>query len=185
MWAEAVLLPEDLDRVVAQMTPMAVAVGASHLLLFDASPCVLVPDIGLRIVCKAKVQWPVLGVDVPVTARSLTLLLRPAVARREEGEALVITLAVESAELTGVPGLFEQRIMDLVNKELVKKEVELSWGFAKTLTHSFRLPGALAPLDSLDLEVLRGRVQILGDRLALAVQFGSSVKRHDVAAASP
>jgi len=182
MWVEAVLLTEDLDRLVAQLAPMTVAVGTSHLLLSDPAPCVLVPDVGLRIVCKAKVDWPVLGIDVPVTARSLTVLLRPSIARREQGEVLVITLEVEGADLAGIPGLFEQRITDLVNRELVKKEVELSWAFAKTLTHSFRLPEALAPLASLDLTVLGGRVRILSDGLGLAVKLDSGVKRRDVPA---
>ena len=180
MWVEAVLLTEDLDRPpAAQLAPMTVAVGASHLVLFDPSPCVLVPDVGLRIVCKAKVEWPVLGIDVPVTARSLTVLLRPAIAKREEREVLVVTQEVESVELAAIAGLsFEGRITDLVNEELVKKEVELSWGFAKTLTRSFRLPADLAPLDSLDLTVLCGRVRILSVGIGLAVKLDSGVKRH-------
>jgi hypothetical protein len=182
MWVEAVLLSEDLDRLLAQLAPMTVAVGTSHLVLSDPAPCGLVPDVGLRIVCKAKVHWPVLGIDVPVTARSLTVLLRPAIARRGEREVLVVTLEVESAELAGVAGLFEQRITDLVNEELVKKEVELTWGFAEALTHSFRLPGELAPLDSLDLTVLSGRVRILSDGVGLAVKLDSGVKRRVIAA---
>jgi hypothetical protein len=138
----------------------------------------MVPDIGLHIVCTANVKWPVLGIDVPVTARAVTVLLRPAIAKREDGEMLVVTLEVESADIAGVAGLFEQRITDLVNRELVKKEVELSWGFAQTLTHSFRLPETLAPLDSLDITVLCGRVRILSDGLGLAVKLDSGVKRH-------
>jgi hypothetical protein len=177
MWVEAVLLTEDLDRLVAQLAPMTVRVGASDVLLSDPAPCVLVPDVGVRVVCKAKVHWPVLGIDVPVTARALTVLVRPSITQREQRDVLVITLEVESADLAGVPGLFEQRITDLVNKELIKKEVELSWGFAKTLTHSFRLPDALAPLESLDLTVLGGRVRILSDGLGLAVKLDSGVSR--------
>jgi hypothetical protein len=177
MWVEAVLLTEDLDRLVAQLAPMTVAVGTSHLVLSDPAPCALVPDVGLRVVCKAEVHWPVLGIDVPVTARSVTVLLRPAIATRGEMEMLVVTLEVESADLTGVAGLFEERITDLVNKELVKKQVELSWGFAKALTHSFRLPRELAPLDSLDLTVLGGRVRVLSDGIGRAVKLDSGVKR--------
>jgi hypothetical protein len=183
MWVEAVLLAEDLDRLVTQLTPMTIAVGASHLVLSEPGPCVLVPDIGLRVVCKAKVNWPVLGVDVPITARALTLLLRPRIAKREGGDVLVVTLEIEDADLAGVPGFFEERITELVNKELIKKEVELTWGFAEALTHSFSLPEALAPLDSLDLAVMGGRVRIMSDGLGLAVKLDSGVKRHDVATA--
>jgi hypothetical protein len=177
MWVEAVLLAEDLDRLVAQFAPLNIALGAGHLLLTDPGPCVLVPDVGLRVVCKAKVHWPVLGIDVPVTLHSLTVLVRLEVAPGEEGLRLVFKLEIEDVDLAAVPKMFAHRITEMANAELVRKEVELSWGFARTLTHSFHLPASMESVDSLDLAVTAGRVKILSDGIGLAVKFDSAVMR--------
>ena len=181
MWVEAVLLTEDLDRLVAQFAPLTIPLGAGHLHLSDPRPCVLVPNIGVRVVCRAKVHWPVLGIDVPVTIQSLALLLKPQIVAGENGEALVVGLEIESADLVGVPKVFDHRITEMANKELIRKEVELSWCFVRTLTHSFQLPKSIAPLDSLDLTVLAGRVRILADGVGLAVKLDSAVKRTNAA----
>ena len=177
MWIEAVLLTEDLDGLVAQMAPIEIALDAGHLHLSDPGPCVLVPDVGLRIVCQGKAHWPVLGIEVPVTIRSLTVLLRPEIDSRGSSEEFVVRLEIENVDLAGVPKLFEHRITELANKELVRKRVELSWGFARWLTRSLRLPESIAPLESLDLTVMAGRVRILSDGIGLAVRFGAAVKR--------
>jgi hypothetical protein len=177
MWIEAVLLTDDLDRLVAQFAPMTIELGAGDLLLCDPGPCVLVPDTGVRVICRGKARWPVLGIDLPVTIHALTVLLRPQIAGGDDGGVLVVKLEIESVDLAGVPKMFEHTITEMANKEVVKKEIELSWGFAKTLTHSFRLPESLAPLLSLDLTVLAGRVRIRSDGIGLAVRFESAVKR--------
>jgi hypothetical protein len=177
MWLEAVLQLEDLDRLLAQFAPLTIALGAGRLHLSDPSPCELVPDVGLRVVCKAKVHWPMLGIDVPVTAHSLSVLLRLEVARVLEADVLVFKLEIENVDLAGIPGVFDRRITEMVNAELVRKEVGLTWAFARALTHSFELPAWLEPAASLGLTVVAGRVKIVGKGIGLAVQFESSVKR--------
>jgi hypothetical protein len=90
---------------------------------------------------------------------------------------LVFKLEIEKVDLAGVPKMFDHRIAEMVNAELVRKEVELSWGFARTLTHSFRLPSSIGPLESFDLTVLAGRVTILSSGIGLAVKLDATVKR--------
>lgn len=180
MWVEAVLLTEDLDRLVAQFAPLTIPLGAGQLHLSDPTPCVLVPETGVRVVCRAKVHWPMLGIDVPVTIHSLAVLLRPQIAPGESGEALVVTLEIESMDLAGIPKMFDGRITEMANKELIRKEIELSWCFSRTLTHSFPLPNSITPLDSLDLTVLAGRVRVQSDGVGLAVKLDSAVRRHAV-----
>jgi hypothetical protein len=180
VWVEAVLLTEDLDRLVAQFAPLTIALGAGRLHLSDPEPCVLVPEVGVWVVCRAKVHWPVLGIDVPVTLHSLAVLLRPQVVAGESGEALAVTLEIESMDLAGGPKMLDDRITAMANKELIRKEVELSWCFSRTLTHSFPLPESITPLESLDLTVLAGRVRIRSDGIGLAVKLDSAVKRHAV-----
>ena len=166
--------------MVAQFAPLNIALGAGHLLLTDPAPSVLVPDVGLRVACKAKVHWPVLGLELPVTLHSLTLLVRPAIAPGAAGDRLVFRLEIESVDLAGLPKMLDRRITEMANAELVRKEVELSWGFAKTLTHSFPLPQAIAPLELLNLAVVAARMKIRSDGISLAVQFDSGVKRRAV-----
>jgi hypothetical protein len=178
MWVEAVLLRDDLDRLVAQFAPMTIPIGAGHLLLSDPSPCVPVPDVGLRVECKARVHWPVLGIPVPITVHSLTMLVRPEVAAGARGSVLVFKLEIEAMDLAGIPAVLAPRITGMVNDELARRQVELSWDFGSALTHSFHLPESMQPLGSLDLTVLAGRVMIRSDGIGLAVQLDSAVQRH-------
>jgi hypothetical protein len=181
VWVEAVLLAEDLDGIVVQFLPVTIALGAGQLHLSDPAPCTLVPDVGLRVVCKAKVHWPVLGIEVPVTVHSLDVLLRPEIATRHGAEVLVFKLEIENVDLVGVPKVFDHRITEKINHELREKEVELSWNFTSTLTHSFALPASIDPCESLDLHVVAGRVRIGAHGMGLAVRFAAAVKRHAAA----
>ena len=105
------------------------------------------------------------------------MLLRAKIASRESAEALVVTIEVEDVSLAGVPEMFEHKITEMVNKELVRKEIELTWAYARALTRSFRLPSSIAPIESLDLIVLAARVKIVSDGMSLAVRLGSTLKR--------
>lgn len=185
MWIEARLLPTDLDRIVAQLIPVTIPVGDGHLRLFDPESCTLVPDVGLRIACAAQLHWPVLGMDVPVTARSLAVVIRPTLVHRGEHDVLVFKASIDSADLEGILKLFDNPLTHMANKELLRQEVELAWDFSKTLTHSFDLPPTLEPLDSIGLWVREGRLHIGADALSLSVRLVSTVKRHvvDVAVA--
>jgi hypothetical protein len=177
MWVEAVLLGEDLDRLVSQFAPMTIPIGAGHMVLSAPAPSALVPDVGLRVTCKARVSWPVLGIDVPVTIQSLVVLVRPTIVAGPDGQALVVTVEIESVDLAGVPKMVEEKITERVNADLGRRQVELSWNFARTLSHSFSLPESIRPLASLDLRVLAARLRVMADGVGLAVQLQSAVER--------
>ncbi len=178
MWLDAVLLPADIEHLVSQLAPVTFAIGDGHLHLSSPSQCVLVPDVGLRVVCEARLVWPVLGIAVPVTVHGLALLVRPELVRRDAHEVLVFRVAIEGGDVGGFLKVFDARILELANRELLGKQVELVWAFDQMLTHVFRLPRAMVPLDSLDLAVLEARLRIRADQLALAVRFGATVQRH-------
>jgi hypothetical protein len=62
----------------AKLTPVKIRLGNDgDLLLHDASAVTLVPRTALRVVCQAKLHSPVLGIGMPVTLHSLTLVLFP------------------------------------------------------------------------------------------------------------
>jgi hypothetical protein len=176
MWLEAVLTKEDLERVLRHLTPCTIRLGEEGKLhIEETSGVSLVPGRGLRAVCRAKLHWPVLGIDVPVTLRSLIVLVSPVVEQHEAGQALVFKLQIEHVDAAMVPTLIDDRVTAKVNEQLAKKHVELAWGFAKMLSHVFSLPGALEPPTSLALGVKDGAVRVTETSLSFAVSFGLDV----------
>jgi hypothetical protein len=183
MWIEAILSQDDLVQMVAQLTPLKMRLGNDgDLLIHDASKVTLLPGVGVRVVCKAKLHWPVLGINMPVTLHSLTLDLVPKIAERTGHNELVFKLRIEAADIAGIPGMIDDRIMEKVNKELAEDRAELTWNFIKTLSHDFALPRSLEPLDSIDLKVAWGEVKVTDETLVFAVSYHPHVTRHAVPA---
>jgi hypothetical protein len=179
MWLEAVLSKEDLLKVATDFTPLTIGLGEEgELLLKTPSEVTLVADRGLRITCEAQIHWPILGVNVPLTLNALTVIVRPAVDKREGGSALVFFLELEHADLAIVPSILDHRMTELVNKELAAKHVELAWNFSETLSHTFALPAVLKNASSLGIEVAWGAIRITADALVFAVSL-HSVIQHD------
>ncbi len=154
MWIEAVLLKDELSMLVGQFAPVAIRLGEDgELQVHDPGDVTIVPDLGLRVVCKATLHWTVLGFAVPVTLDSLSILLRPKIAKHGDVDVLVFLLEIEHADIAGLPAGIDKRITDLVNHELQAKHVELSWDYSATLNHEFDLPDILKPVESLKLTV--------------------------------
>jgi hypothetical protein len=186
MWIEAVLLTEELSMLVGQFAPVTIRLGEDgELQVHDPSEITIVPDVGLRVVCKAKLRWTVLGFAVPVTLDSLAVLLLPAIVKRGDVDVLVFRLEIEEADIAGLPTGIDSRITDIVNHELEAKHVELSWDYAATLNHQFDLPDLLKPVERLKLTVGGARVKASGGSLALAIEFYVDVLRGLPPAASP
>jgi hypothetical protein len=180
VWLEAVVPQEDLSALVNEFTPVTIRLGDDgELWIHEPSDVSLVENVGLRVVCKARLRWSVLGIALPVTLRSLTVLLRPEIASRPNGPALVFKLEIEEADLVGIPALVDQGATELVNRELAAKHVELAWGYAATLSHVFDLPDALRPLEQLALTVTGAQVKSTNRALGLAIQIGAKVNRGD------
>jgi hypothetical protein len=172
--------------LVGQFAPVTIRLGEDgELQVHDPSEITIVPDVGLRVVCKAKLRWTVLGFAVPVTLDSLAVLLLPAIVKRGDVDVLVFRLEIEEADIAGLPTGIDSRITDIVNHELEAKHVELSWDYAATLNHQFDLPDLLKPVERLKLTVGGARVKASGESLALAIEFYVDVLRGLPAAASP
>ncbi len=176
MWLEAILSEEDLVSLVAQLTPVKLRFGNDgDLLLFDASSVTLVAERGLRVACKAKLHWPVLGISVPVALHSLTVLLEPSVAKRDSEDILAFNVKIESADLAGLPAVVDREITARVNDALAS--TELSWSFKKTLSHVFELPKSLELLQAVDLRASWGQMRVTAEALVFAVSFQATVTR--------
>jgi len=185
MWLEAILSREDLVAVVEQLVPLKIRLDVNDeekdddegrfLVLHDPSEVTLVPDVGLRLVCKASVRWPVFRIRVPVNVKSLTVILKPAIERRDGHDALAFGLHVEHADLAGLPPMIDAHITEKINEALAKETI--AWDFAKTLSHAFNLPPVLEDLSAFELVVLGGKVKITDEALGLAVAFRPRVLR--------
>jgi hypothetical protein len=119
----------------------------------------------------------VLGLTVPIHLRELGILLSPRIALRAGAPALVFGLAIEHADLAGLPTLVDAHLVERVNQALSERQVELSWEFARTLTHSFNLPALLANVRSFNLGVGESAVEVVPDALVLSVELTTSVTR--------
>jgi hypothetical protein len=178
MWLEAILTKDDLQDVFEQFAPLTIHLGESGELVLDApSDVTFDSESGVRVVCKARLGWSVLGLHVPVTVHSLVALITPVIERPGAGdEALVFKLALEHADIAALPALFDSHVTARVNEELSKKHVELSWQFRKLLDHVFALPPALESAGALGLRVKASIVKTTSDALGFAVNLQVDVR---------
>lgn len=179
MRVEAILSQADLVDLIAQLTPVTIRLtDDGELFIHEPSDLTLVAGTGLRFVCKAKLQWKVLGLGVPVTLNSLTVMILPAIAKRPDGDVLVFRLRIEHADLAGIPAMVDSHITDKVNAALAKDSAELVWRFVETLSHEFALPTSLAPVEAIELGVTYGEVNVTAEALTLAVSYRANITRH-------
>jgi hypothetical protein len=177
MWIEAVLAKEDLGKAVADLCPLTIRLGDDgRLCLSDPRNIELVAERGLRMSVTVEVHWPILGRSVPVSLRCVTLELRPEILRRPEGDTLTFRPELDGVDISMLPAIVDRGIVDLVNAELDKKHIELSWRFTDTLSHVFELPDTLVSARAIDLRAVWGKVKITSEALVLAVSFHAGVE---------
>jgi hypothetical protein len=179
MWLEAILSRDDLRRALDQFAPVNVKLGdgGGTLFLDTPSEVELVPDEGLRVVCRAKVHWPVLGIHVPATLKEVIVLVRPIVERHDKVEMLVFKLHIERADFALVPTTVDRRLTDALNAELEKKHVELTWKFSDTLSRIIDLPPLFEPSETLALGTRGGVVKTTRESVGLAIVMRADLQR--------
>jgi len=180
MQLQASLSRENVAVLVRKFVPFELELGeagqgARSLAIDEVSDVTLVADAGVRIVCKAHVRWPVMGLPVPVRAKALALLLRPRIAIRDGTPLFIVAPTVEHAEIAWSPSLMDDSITERLNRELAEQHVELAWNFAKTLSHAFRLPGAIKTAATFGIEVVEGQVTVTEASLGMTVLFRATV----------
>jgi hypothetical protein len=82
MWLEAILSKDNVVSLVRDFLPLSIHLGENlddghYLELFESRDVSLIEGQGLRMSCGARIRWPILGIDLPVTVESVTLLLCP------------------------------------------------------------------------------------------------------------
>jgi hypothetical protein len=99
----------------------------------------------------------------------------------EEGDydgALLLGVQIEHADVAWVPAVLDEKIVEAINAALKKKSSDLSWHFARTLSHLFELPSVLEPLYGLDLKVAWGKVRTTSEAMVLVVSFRAHTLRN-------
>jgi hypothetical protein len=171
MFVEALIPHEELRALIAQALPLTIRLddtGGSHSLkLSELLEIALVPERGVRLVCKACLHWPLLGIDAPLTLNSLGVLLIPEVKPSSSGEMLAFGISLEHVDISGMPSVLDDKIRQSVNDRL--PQVALSWDFSKTLARVVRLPTMLEELDGLRVGARWGKVRISEQALVFAL----------------
>jgi hypothetical protein len=180
MWLDAVVTAKDLQQIVDQLTPATVPLGERGHLYFDAPLEVsLVADRGLKVRCHAKVTYPVLGIDVAITIRSMTLMVLPNIESRDGEQVIVLSPEVDAIDLALLPDIGDTELRAFLNRELQQKRIELPWNYRSTLTHRLPLPEWFRESSTFDLRADGAAVKVTNDSIGLAIAFSAAVTPFD------
>jgi hypothetical protein len=176
---EAIFAKQDVHKALEDLCPVDISLGdgGGNILISEPRDLELVPEVGLRTSVSIQVHWPVLGIQVPVSARSTTLIMRPEILKGDSSEQLSFKFRLEGLDIASFPSIVDRKIVELINNELEKKHVELSWNFIDTLSHVFELPPTLASAQAIELRAAWGEVRITSEALVLAVSFRVAFER--------
>jgi hypothetical protein len=176
---EATLTKADVRSLFERLAPLTIRLGGDDELTLDGPFDVMLdPKTGVRIACRAKVRWSVLGLHVPVTVRSLVGRIVPTVRRDGKGiEALVFGLVLDDTDIAALPGVLDETVTRRVNEELAKKHIELAWNFHDLLDRTFALPDSIETAAALSMRVTSAAVRVKGDALSFSVHLDVAVKR--------
>lgn len=182
MWVEAILSKGNVISLLRDFLPLGIHLGENpddghYLELFEPREVSLIEGQGLRMSCRARIRWPVLGIDLPVTVESVTLLMCPSVPEPPNQDELMFKLTVEAIDFAWAPAAIDDRIAEKINHELAKRRALLSWRFGKTLSQVFKMPRFLPPLEAVALDVAWGQVRVTSEAMVIAVSFHSRVLR--------
>ncbi|MET0283896.1 MAG: hypothetical protein ABW352_05480 [Polyangiales bacterium] len=181
MKLQTVFSRDELVAFASQWLPLKLQLGDPkkddrYLLLSDPKTIDLVPERGLRIACRAQIRWPVLGMNVPITARNLSVLMTPSVVEVDGQPALAFKPRIEQAELTGVPKQLDGTLTEAVNRALADR-VKPTWPFGATFTRSIPMPALLSTTASIDLSVAGGEVHVSEEAFTFSVIVRASAPR--------
>jgi hypothetical protein len=183
MHLEAHLTTTDFAHVLAQLTPLRIALDANSdkrfLALSRPTHVGLVASRGLRIVTDVQLQWDVIGLRVPVSMNRVSVLLTPSVAEIDGQPALLFGVRIEDADLSAIPSFVESVLLDRVNDALARVKSSICWKFMETLDFTFRLPEMVSPRYRVRLFSAAGAVRVETNTLVLKVEWGLEAHPHE------
>jgi hypothetical protein len=161
--------------IIRRLAPVTIQLGEpaseDHLVhLREVAGVSLVAGEGLRVTCRAWIDWSSLGATSRISIDPLTLMLKPTISTTSGGHALIFTPEVELADLVRLPEAVDE-VTETINHALSERHVGLCWKFSQLLSEALSGPLLLAPFDSLNIQVSGGRVWVTEEALVIAVSF--------------
>lgn len=135
----------------------------------------LIPSVGIRAVGHVRVEWPVLGIQIPATVDDLELHVLLSISGQGDDATLRVQFQIEDADIRNVPGFIEKPVIAKVNAALVSDAATISWGLGKTISTRVALPKMLMPARTLALGVVAATLSVSEAALALEASLTMSV----------
>ena len=177
MWLDAIVTSSDIQALVNELTPATIPLGERGHLYFDAPAEVsLLADRGLRLRCHAKLAWPVLGIEVAVTIRSMTLLVIPSIESRDGEQVIVFSPEVDALDLALVPDIGDDEVRAFINRALQEKRIELPWNYRETLGHQFPLPDWFGSDAAFGIRPNGAAIKVTNDTMGLAIGIHAGIE---------
>ena len=181
MWLQALFTLEDFQRVLGSLTPIRIGLSEDekdrYIYLGKPETIELIEGEGIRLRTHAKLRWQVSRLHVPIKLRTVTVLLRPKITKKNKKDVLAFVLELEDADLNALPGILDRQVVKYVNEALQKESSQLTWGFMDTLDFDFKLPKMLAPANRFALKAQWGEVRVTKEGIALAVSFRAGIQK--------
>jgi hypothetical protein len=135
---------------------------------------------GIRVHTAAAIRWTALGIAIPVTIKSIALMLRPAIAVDEQlGGSLVFRPEIEGTDFKMMPAFVDAQIARTINAELSKQGDRLAWPFGKALALRAPLPSSISPAAQFELAAGDAAVETSDDQLTLELTLSMRFSRPD------
>lgn len=177
MQLRAILTQEDVAHTLVRLAPIRLHFTPededTHWIELERPDAAhVIEGQGLTITCAGRLRYTVKSVQFQANLHSIQLLLRPQVLVTEERPArLNFRLTVQDLDIEWVPGMFDNVIVQAVDKAITPRTTELYWNFGQTLTANFPMPGRMEPIESLGLEVAGGEFLVSQEGLELRADF--------------
>ena len=97
-------------------------------------------DRGLATSLPRQTSLAILGIDVAITIRSMTLLVVPSTELRDGNRVIVFAPEVDALDLALLLDVGDAELRAFINRELQEKRIELPWNYKETLDQQFALP---------------------------------------------
>lgn len=197
MWLQATITLDDLVHYLRELLPLRIQLdeggqGSSSTdegrVLDLAAPrhVTMVPGVGVEIETSAHIVWPVLGIHVPATVKSVRALFKPSIVDLGAGESAIgFALEVDHLDLSLVPGIVESAIKDVLNAELARPGKLPAWNFSRTMNFRFDVPRKLGFKGSFTLAASWADLKVTDEGLTLAMSFVAGVEREQRSLVEP
>lgn len=186
MKAAVVVTIAELDAVFRQLVPLEVDLssienGRRVISIHRVSRVDLIPDVGIRVVGAAEVEWTVLGITVPMKVDDLALRIH---LELEDGK-LGFRFEIECADVRLVPELVEGLAWTRINEALRDEAAIPAFHFAELVARRVALPEWLGPLRDLVLGDGGGFLWIEAETITFMVGVDIAARPRPLGASLP